>query len=62
MCRMMSGDTLNWAWLSQGGPVTWLVVLLGLLVVVALLLAGAALVRALVRFVARRWRSGEARA
>lgn len=60
MCQMMSGDTLGWAWLSQGGPVTWLVVLLGLLVVVALMIAGAALVRAAVRFVARRWRSRQA--
>ncbi len=62
MCQMMGGKTLSWTWLSQGGPITWLVVIFGLLVVVALLLAGAALAEALVGFVARLWRSRDARA
>lgn len=61
MCGMMhGGNVLSWDWLMQGSPITWLFVFLGLTAVVALIMASAALARALVGFLGRLWRSRRA--
>lgn len=61
MCAMMHGaNVLSWGWLLHGGPITWLVVFLALTAVVGLILASAALVRALAGIVGRLWRSRQA--
>jgi len=60
---MMRGtSSVQWDWLLQGGPITWLVTFLALTAVVGLILASVTLVRALAGFVGRRWRAGRVRA
>src|SRR5258708_40354845 len=62
MCPMMQGtSSVQWNWLLQGGPITWLVTFLALTAVVGLILASVTLVRALAGFVGRRWRAGRVR-
>ena len=61
MCSMMQGGgSLQWGWLLQGGPLTWLVVFLALTAIVGLIMASATIIRALAGFVGRRWRAREA--
>ncbi|MER2268582.1 hypothetical protein [Methylobacterium oxalidis] len=60
MCAMMAGNALDWRWVLQGGPITWLVVLFAVLAVVGVILAGAALARKLVDVLGSPRRSPEA--